>query len=424
MNLDPNPLYYWMLKKYIERDKKDRIILCNEGSTRSSKTFEAFRFIYTYCDHNRATEKDIFVFRDTLINCKDFTVKDFKRCFGREGLGVYEDKNMIDSPKPYYKLFNQIINFRGLDKESEATKSDLLFFNELLECDKQAFDGWKMRNENIIICDWNPRYTLHWAFDLEKLPNCFFSRTTYKHNKFLPETVVRGIEAYSPWMIEDMHLPENERRPHEENIRTGTADKYRWLVYGCGLRANREGLVFPNVTWIDSIPEDVEYVAYGMDFGTAAPTVISKAAMKRTPGKPNLYLQKLHYAPLANSDEVNQILDILKIPKHIWSDTDFMGRGWISDLEAKGKPIFPTRKFPGSRDYWITTLNRFNIFLVKDPDVRKEQENFCYRVVDGKQLSETIKDYDHFFSACGYATVGDFVDIINQSYGSDDINGK
>ena len=61
---------------------------------------------------------------------------------------------------------------------------------------------------------------------------------------------------------------------------------------------------------------------------------------------------------------------------------------------------------------------------MKDPDVRKEQENFCYRVVDGKQLSETIKDYDHFFSACGYATVGDFVDIINQSYGSDDINGK
>ena len=151
-----------------------------------------------------------------------------------------------------------------------------------------------------------------------------------------------------------------------------------------------------------------------MDFGSAAPTVVVKTGMKLTPNKPKLYIQYLHYAPCANSDEVNVILDILKIPKHIWSDTDMMGRGWIADLEAKGKPIFPTKKFSGSREYWITSLQRFDIHMVKNINARKEQENFSYRIVDGKQLSETIKKFDHGWSASGYSVVGDFVDIINQ----------
>lgn len=422
MNFDPNPLYYWMLKKYSEIDRTNRIILCNEGSSRSSKTFEAFRFIVTYCDHNRSEAKDIYVFRDTLINCKDLTVKDFKRCLGREGLGIYEDKNMIDSPKPYYKLWGQVINFRGLDKESEATKSDLLYFNELLECDKEPYDGWVMRNENIVINDWNPKYTDHWAFALEKLPNCFFSRTTYKHNKFLPESVIKGIEAYCPWDLSDFtvkgwRVPVSERKPNLANIEAGTVDLYRWLVYGEGVRANKEGLVFPNVTWVDEFPKDIEYISHGMDFGSAAPTAVVKAGIKLRPKKHDLYLQKLHYNPCANSDEVDEVLNILGLggeDKHLWSDTDMMGKGWIADLRRKGKFIYPTQKYPGSREYWITTLSRFNIHIVKDPHFRKEQENFAYRVVDGKQLSETIKAYDHLWSASGYCVVGDFREIAEQ----------
>src|SRR5689334_12736653 len=94
MNLDPNPLYFWLIDKYAKRDKRDKIILCSEGSSRSSKTFDEVRFIATYCDHNRAEEKDIYIFRDTLTNCRDFTVKDFKRALGREGMGIYEESNM------------------------------------------------------------------------------------------------------------------------------------------------------------------------------------------------------------------------------------------------------------------------------------------------------------------------------------------
>jgi len=55
--------------------------------------------------------------------------------------------------------------------------------------------------------------------------------------------------------------------------------------------------------------------------------------------------------------------------------------------------------------------------MVRDPkgDLRKEQENFCYRVVDGKQLSETIKKYDHLLSATGYSVVGDFRELLDNA---------
>jgi len=401
MKFQPNLLFDTLQDLWIERvTDTEKVIVCNEGGSRSAKTWDTFHLLVWICDNNRNNPFDIYVLRDTLINCRDFTLKEFIDCL--KVIGIFQPSNMVYYPKPVYVLFGHKIMFRGLDEKEDAEgyPSDILFFNEVLEMSQSNVMSLIMRCRKMVVMDNNPKYTDHWVFDMQKRPDTIFTKTTYKNNIHLQQSVIQEIESYNP------DIP--------DNVTNGTADKYRWKVYGLGERCNREGLVFPNVTWIDKFPDDVEHIAYGMDFGTAAPTVVTKGGMKLTENKPNLYLQLLHYAPCANSDEVNEILDILKIPKHIWSDTDMMGRGWIADLEAKGKPIFPTRKFSGSRDYWITTIQRFNIHIVKNIDARKEQENFCYRVVDGKQLSETIKAYDHFWSSAGYLCTGDFVDIINQ----------
>ncbi len=414
MPFEPNELYFKMCKLYSDRvTPESKLIIVNEGSSRSSKTWDTFHFIVSLCQSNQDKQYDIYILRDTLVNCRDFTMKEFQDCL--KTIGIYNPNCMVQSPKPVYKLFGHSIKFRGLDDEqsAEGYPSDIIFFNEALEMNKSGMDGLIMRCRKLVIIDFNPKYSDHFVFNMEKREDTVFTKTTYKNNRHLQASVVKEIESYSPWLLEDMRLPEDQRRPHLKNIENGTADKYRWMVYGMGLRANREGLVFPNVTWIDEFPTDIEHIAYGMDFGTSAPTTVVKAGARvKGEGKADLYLQKLHYAPAENSDVVNEILDILKIPKHIWSDTDMMGKGWIADLRRKGKEIYPTVKFPGSRDYWITTIKRFNIHIVRDIDARKEQENFCYRVVDGKQLSETIKDYDHFWSACGYATVGDLRELI------------
>ncbi len=422
-----------MAELFANKSPNELLIVGNEGSSRSAKTYDSFHFFTAICDQNRGNPQEIYFIRDTLVNCRDFTLNEFKRCLGtfydeegkKCGLGIWDDKNFVGSPKPTYNLFGHKIKFRGIDDMSEAYPSDFLFLNEVLDQNTTAVKDLLMRCRKMAIMDWNPKFTAHDIFDMEKRSDTIFTKSNYKSNRFAPKSFVRQIESYCPWDLSAFGpkgwlVPVDQRKPNLANIAAGTVDLYRWLVYGEGVRANKEGLVFPNVTWVDKFPDDVEYISHGMDFGSAAPTAIVKGGFRKREKKPDLFLQKLHYNPCANSDEVDEVLNILGLggeDKHLWSDTDFMGKGWIADLRRKGKFIYPTVKYPGSREYWITTLSRFNLHIVKDPDFRKEQENFSYRVVDGKQLSETIKKFDHLWSASGYLAVGDFRELLNNYYG-------
>ena len=362
----------------------------------SSKTWDAIHLITWICDHNRNKKLEIILFRDTLTSCKENLLKDFINCL--TAMDIYDPRCYSDNQgKPNYNLFGQIIKFRGLHDGSttpkEASDSDILFFNEILSgCEKDLVQGWVMRCRHLVIADWNPKYTDHWFFKWAKRPDTVFTHSTYKNNRHLQESVRKEIESYDP--------------SNPKNVANGTADKYRWEVYGLGKRASREGLVFPEVRYVDNFPKDVEALAYGLDFGTSHPTVIVKAGIRKKHPKPDLFLKKLFYLPCDTSQQVIDAVKGLNIEKHIWCDTNMPG--WVSDMRRAGINALLTKKFVGSREYWITTIKKFNIHIVRDEDFKLEQENFCYRVVDGIQLSETIDKYDDCWSASGYAVTGDF----------------
>ena len=378
-----------------------KLIIGNEGSSRSSKTWDTIHLLVWICDHNRNKKLDIFGFRDTLVNCKEYLLKDFKNCLTE--MQIWNDKYLSDnSGKPNYNLFGQIIKFRGLDDNSteikESTDSDIIFFNEILSgYDKERVMNWIMRCRKLVIADWNPKYTDHWFFQFEKRDDTVFTHSTYKSNRHLQESVIKELESYNP------DIP--------ANVAAGTADKYRWKVYGKGERANREGLVFPEVTYVKEFHKNIESFSYGLDFGTAHPTVITQVGVVKKPIKSDLYLKKLFYSPCETSVPIIEAVKILGIKKHIWCDTNMdntnTGVGWVADMRRAGIQAILTSKFPGSRLYWISTLKKFNIYIINDLDFKREQENFCYRVVDGIQLSETVDKYDDCWSASGYAVVGD-----------------
>jgi len=300
MNFDPSSLFYEMLRIYKENYSKDnKVIICNEGSSRSAKTWDTFHFIYVFCDHNRNKGNDIYCLRETLVNCRDFTHKEFEACM--RAMDVWDESKSRTSPKPYYNLFGNNIYFRGLDDSSEGYPSDILFINEGLENkNKKKVDGLRMRCRKLIIFDWNPLYTQHWCFEMEGQPNTFFTHSTYKNNKHLQKSVIQEIESYCPWHFNDLDLPEKQRKPNIENIKNGTADKYRWLVYGEGIRAAPTGLIHPNVKYIETFP-DLDYW-YGQDFGfTNDPSTLVKTAMQ---GK-KIYFELLLYEPTSTPEILN-----------------------------------------------------------------------------------------------------------------------
>jgi PBSX family phage terminase large subunit len=217
-----------------------------------------------FCENNENKHNEIYILRETLTDCKDYTFKEFQKCLKK--IGIWNDDDYRNPQKPNYTLYGNEIYFRGLDDSSEGYPSDIVFINEALENNnKEKVEGLAMRCRKLMVYDWNPKYTQHWCFDLQGQPNVHFTHSTYKNNKHLEQSIINKIESYCPWMFEDLHLPEKQRRPHLENIKNGTADKYRWQVYGEGIRSAPEGLIFEHVTWIDEFPNIAH--TYTLDFG-------------------------------------------------------------------------------------------------------------------------------------------------------------
>lgn len=387
MIFDPNPLFYKMAAYYSQhKNDPDKVIIFNEGGSRSSKTWDTIHLVFTYCDHNRGKGKEWYVFRDTLTNCKDYTLKEFQNCFKAMQINV-----PVKNPqKPEIDLFGNRIYFRGLVEEQdlEPPPCDGIFANEILDInDKSMLSGWIMRCRDLFIGDCNPKYTDHWAFDLERRPNSLFTHSTYLNNKHLQPSVIRELESYNPNI--------------QANIDNGTADDYRYKVYVLGLRASPEGLIYPNVTWVQDMPEEFEKESFGLDFGyTIDPACLVQVRIHGL----NLYAKKLLYYPFENASAMAPYLHKL-IPegKHFWCDS--ADPTFINDLRRLGFKALSVKKAPNYKMPAIGNVKRFKLHFVTDADVRREQENYRYRVVHGFTLDEPIDGYDHFFDALLYATM-------------------
>ena len=246
----------------------------------SGKTYDAFYLIYFICMKNAGKGLDIYILRRVLKKNKDYTLKDFKKAL--RFIGAYDEKMLKgENTSPEYSLFGNTIYFRGLDDEedSEGYPSDIVFINEALEVPERSLvAGILMRCRLLVIQDWNPKFTQHWAFDQEGQDNTFFTHSTYLDNKHLQDSVSAEIESYNPWLPNSYTVKngtvmyegkpvdsKNQPPPHPTNIDKRTADENRWKVYGLGIRGSAKGKIFQYYDVVDEFP-DIGY-SYGLDFG-------------------------------------------------------------------------------------------------------------------------------------------------------------
>lgn len=410
MNFDPNVLYYKMAEEVSKKRPDQKLIIGNEGGSRSSKTWDEIHLIAAICDANRNKKLQIYFFRDTLSDCKEYLLKDFKECLSV--MGIWDDANHKDNQgKPIYNLFGQLINFRGVNETKEATGSDIIFFNEILSgMEKEKVMNWIMRCRLLVLADWNPRYSDHWFFSFQLRNDTVFFHSTYKNNRHLGQSVIAEIQGYqtvrqSSIAIKlgsqnndeaksyDAEIKANayntEANPDEysadeiaELVRckynedTKTADAYKWAVYGLGERRSPEGLIFPNVTWVKRFPENCEKIYWGLDFGyTESPSVLVKVGVIGM----DMYSEIKFYQPTPSS---NILIPLLR--QHItdqdtvWADPsgDSGGRGMITACRRDGLRVFGANTFPGSIKFGISILKKYNLHLIDCPEWRDEQSGY------------------------------------------------
>lgn len=409
MAFEPGRIFHEMVKIYSENQSRDnKVIICNSGSSRSSKTWDFFHFLYAFCDHNKNKKQEVYILRNKLVDCRDFTFKEFEKCL--RVMGVWDEDKRKESPKPYYNILGNHIYFRGLDEDKEAPPSDIIFVNEALEINsKKRLKGWRMRCRKALIMDWNPKYTDHWCFNLVGQPNTFYTHSTYKDNKHLQQSVVNEIEQYSPWHLDDIHLPDNERRPHPTNILNGTADKYYWLVYGEGRKAVQEGAIFKNVKYIDEWPVDIGH-SYGLDFGfTSDESALVKGGENRT----DIYLELLMYQSTERPEDIDMYMTKIGIQKNVPITADsadkYTGENkgtieMVRSLFDMGWKIAKVHKTK-SIMFWLASMKGKRINIINNHLVhhfRKEHENYVMKEINGIAVNQPIDGFDHAFSAARY----------------------
>lgn len=313
--------------------------------------------------------------------------------------GLYDPSSATgENIRPEYSLNGSRIMFRGLDKmdKHEGFPSDIIFINEVLSgVSELQFENVTMRCRMMVIADWNPKYTEHWIFRREGRPNTFFTHSTFRDNPHCPSAVRDKILSYEPT---------------PGNIEAGTADEYRWKVYGLGMRAAEEGLVYPNITWIDKFPQDIKHTVLGMDFGfTNDPTVLARTGVKDN----GIYFEELFRAPVIDAGQLHECISGLFHPnEYCYADSADKyatnASGQIEALQLKGLPVIATKKYSGSIVDGISIIKNFKIYIVRNRATEIEANAYVWDSVNGIPINKPVDKFNHFWDAVRYPAISEW----------------
>jgi len=216
--ISPNFAY---LTKSLDEGKRGAIL---EGSSRSTKTWGGIDFLMFLCTkiEKRAT---IIIVRETYTSFKTTLYNDFNRRLPDYGISSpFIEKRDVDA----FWLFGNKITLMGCDRPDkfEGATNDYFWMNEMLDQPRVVFDQLEQRNQKFWWGDYNPKYHDHWVYDnICKRDDVGFLHTTYLDNPFVSPGEKAKILGYEP-------------TPY--NIEQGTADEFRWRVYGLGLRGSHK----------------------------------------------------------------------------------------------------------------------------------------------------------------------------------------
>lgn len=348
-----------------------------QGSSRSSKTYNTLIWLIIYCLSYRYTRLSIV--RATLPAIKGSVFVDFKDILLK--MGVWDDKAHNKSEMTYRFSNGSWVEFFSTDNEQKlrGRKRDILFVNEANELSFIEWQQLKMRTTKYTILDYNPSFSdEHWICSVNSDPRTYHFISTYKDNPFLEQSIVDEIESLK----------------HK--------NKSLWQVYGLGLQAVVEGLIFKDVVLVDDIPANVRKRWRGMDFGyTNDPTAIVTVGVDGD----NLYLDEVAYNTQMLSGDIIRTLKAQEEQLEVIAES--ADPRLIQEIYRAGINIHPVKKFGGSVDAGIQKMLQYTIHITKrSTNILKEQKNYTYRQdKEGKWLNEPIDAYNHAMDAVRYVVM-------------------
>lgn len=371
-------------------DSKAKIVV-NRGGTRSSKTYSiaqlcAFWLVTGKLSETQNIPKGVWTtVRKYRTNLDGTVIRDFEEILHGEGWYNLIDHNKT---KKTYKYKDRLVEFIGADDEQKlrGAKRNILYCNEANELSYKAeFFQLLMRTEDKVFIDFNPDDEDIWInTELEQKRaldkgDVEVIVSNYKHNSFLPKSLVEEIEY-----LKD-------------------TDPEFFTIYGLGEYGKISGLVY-NVNVVDKIPENAKKVATGLDFGFSSdPTVVVDVYRHDR----DLYFDEVLYSTgLTNHD----IADILKEKGYTMQDEiicDSAEPKSIEELYRQRINARATKKGKDSIHFGIMTLKSFNLNVTeKSLSLRKEFRSYKWMVdKTGNSLNKPVDKFNHGMDAIRYVAL-------------------
>lgn len=362
----------------IERAMADgKTTVSLQGSARSSKTYNILIWLIVYCLQHPGTRLSIV--RATLPSIKGSVLVDFREILTR--MGLYDEKAMNKTELIYRFANGSWVEFFSTDSEQKlrGRKRDVLFVNEANELGFIEWQQLKMRTTRLSILDYNPSFSdEHWICSVNADPRTYHFISTYRDNPFLEQNIIDEIESL---------------RDKNESL---------WRVYGLGLQAVVEGLVFPKIEVVDRIPGSVERRYIGVDFGfTNDPTAIIEVGIEGD----TLYIdQKEYRTQMLSSDIIASLKACAPRMKIISESAD---PRLIQEIYRAGLDIHPVNKFPGSIEAGILKMQELRIKITRSSaETVREFKNYTYRQdKEGHWLNQPIDTFNHAIDAIRYVVL-------------------
>ena len=363
--------------------------IINEGGARSSKTFS---LIQCYLNLAGMDALRLTVWREKRTWTKSSVYNDFIRYI--KDIGIYSKANSNET-ELIYRFGKSTIEFNGMDdyQKLHGLTQDYAWLNEAMEAGKEDFEQIDMRTRKMIFMDYNPTEEVHFIYDLKKLPETYVIKSTVLDNPFIEKSIRKKILDYEP---------------NDLNIARGTADPYKWSVYGLGMPAKREGLIY-SYEMIGEWPRETNFLGYGLDFGFYPdPAACARIGMYdgRLVIDEIMYENNLTYVDVGS--ETGSIETRLREAgvRNELIIADSAAKTGIRELRIAKFNIVPCRKYAGSVKDGIDLMQNYQPLQITDRSLntKKELDNYTWKkdVRNDVFLKDPIDDYNHVLDLARY----------------------
>lgn len=378
IEIKPTPVYYANDKAY----KQGWPIICNEGGTRSSKTYSTVQLLIKLMLQKKV--ETISIVSHSLPHIKRGAYRDFRSIM--LGMDLWDDKKFSYSDFIYYFDDERYIELFGLEDETKARGPgrQLLYINEANLIKKALFDQLAMRTTGQIFMDWNPADFNSWVYQVADDPKNKLIKSTYKNNlSNLSRSQIALIESYRD-------LP----------------DSFMWDVYGLGKRGTSTETIY--TSW-KIYNEDIvgADTFYGLDFGYVHPCALVKISHK---DGVNYAEEKLYESGLKIGDLIERLKVLIEPGATIYADA--AEPGMIQEIYDAGFNIYPAKK-----DVWTGILKVKSMPLfINSNSLNLKNEISTYKWKKDKAdnvLEEPVKANDDIMDAMRYAIYTYFSSLIS-----------